>query len=284
MIDRARRGTPASVAPGLAAAATRARGATALRQALALLAPQTGPAGARRPGRRCAVGGELDRASGLGRGGAPARPRAAAVEGYRRPEPARWNVAAPPAARAGGRAADAARQRHFAAARADAGPRRLLRGRRIIGYWPWELPVVPPELAHRAAVRARGLGAVAFLGGGARAAVPQSTYAWCRIPLAVAAADAVAPATAPISDCRRRRCGDPGRRSTWRPATSARTRWPRSPRTGQAFGDRPDRILLLRVGNPHHFPADFAALRAAGGAANIRIETGTPARATTRMR
>ena len=26
-----------------------------------------------------------------------------------------------------------------------------------------------------------------------------------------------------------------------------------------AFGDRPDRILLLRVGNPHHFPADFAA-------------------------
>ena len=30
-----------------------------------------------------------------------------------------------------------------------------------------------------------------------------------------------------------------------------------------AFGDRADRILLLKVGNPGHFPDEFAALREA---------------------
>ena len=43
-----------------------------------------------------------------------------------------------------------------------------------------------------------------------------------------------------------------------------------------AFGDRPDRLLLLKVGNPGHFPAEFAALRAAVAAfPNIRLETRT---------
>ena len=37
---------------------------------------------------------------------------------------------------------------------------------------------------------------------------------------------------------------------------------------------RADRVLLLKVGHPGHFPEDFAALRAAvGDAPNIRIET-----------
>lgn len=41
-----------------------------------------------------------------------------------------------------------------------------------------------------------------------------------------------------------------------------------------AFGDRKDRMLLLKVGNPYHFPHDFAAITAAAAAArNIRIET-----------
>lgn len=39
-----------------------------------------------------------------------------------------------------------------------------------------------------------------------------------------------------------------------------------------AFGDRPDRVLLLHVGNPHHFPADFARLQAASGG-NVRLHT-----------
>jgi glycosyltransferase involved in cell wall biosynthesis len=41
-----------------------------------------------------------------------------------------------------------------------------------------------------------------------------------------------------------------------------------------AFGDRPDRLLLLKIGKPEHYPDDLAAIRhAAAGAANIRVET-----------
>jgi glycosyltransferase involved in cell wall biosynthesis len=41
-----------------------------------------------------------------------------------------------------------------------------------------------------------------------------------------------------------------------------------------AFGDRPDRILLLKVLNPDHFPGDFAQLTAAvADQPNIRVET-----------
>jgi len=42
----------------------------------------------------------------------------------------------------------------------------------------------------------------------------------------------------------------------------------------QAFGDRRDRLLLLKVLNPDHFPQDFALLtQAVAGWPNIRIET-----------
>jgi len=42
-----------------------------------------------------------------------------------------------------------------------------------------------------------------------------------------------------------------------------------------AFGDRRDRLLVLKIGHPGHFPADFARIRAAvDGAPNIRIDTG----------
>ena len=42
-----------------------------------------------------------------------------------------------------------------------------------------------------------------------------------------------------------------------------------------AFGDRPDRILLLKIGHPEHAPQDFARLVQMAQAANIRIETRT---------
>jgi glycosyltransferase involved in cell wall biosynthesis len=43
-----------------------------------------------------------------------------------------------------------------------------------------------------------------------------------------------------------------------------------------AFANRADRLLVLKVGNPADFPADFAALRAAvAGAENIRLELRT---------
>jgi glycosyltransferase involved in cell wall biosynthesis len=41
-----------------------------------------------------------------------------------------------------------------------------------------------------------------------------------------------------------------------------------------AFGDRADRVLVLKVGHPGHFPEDFSLLRdAVAGMANVRIET-----------
>ncbi len=43
-----------------------------------------------------------------------------------------------------------------------------------------------------------------------------------------------------------------------------------------AFGDDPRRLLVLKIGNPGHFPADFAAIRAAvANVPNIRLETRT---------
>ena len=42
-----------------------------------------------------------------------------------------------------------------------------------------------------------------------------------------------------------------------------------------AFGDRMDRILLLKVSHPEHAPADFARLAQMAHAPNIRLETHT---------
>lgn len=39
-----------------------------------------------------------------------------------------------------------------------------------------------------------------------------------------------------------------------------------------AFGERADRILLLHVSNPHHFPVDFARLQSVSGG-NVRLHT-----------
>jgi glycosyltransferase involved in cell wall biosynthesis len=40
-----------------------------------------------------------------------------------------------------------------------------------------------------------------------------------------------------------------------------------------AFGDRRDRLLILKVGFPTHFPSDFAAIAQAADVPNIRLET-----------
>ncbi|KXV79790.1 mannosyltransferase, partial [Gluconobacter japonicus] len=42
----------------------------------------------------------------------------------------------------------------------------------------------------------------------------------------------------------------------------------------EAFGDRPDRILILKIGHTEHYPEDMAAIRTAvNGAPNIQIQT-----------
>ena len=142
------------------------------------------------------------------------------------------------------------------------------RGRKIVGHWSWELPVVPPawhdglRFVHRlwapsdftaTALRAMGRDVTVVLF--PVAARPPTPSALGRDAFALPA-DAVV--TLVMFNL-----GSSFERKNPLAAIAAHR---------LAFGDRPDRILLLHVGNPHHFPADFARLHAASGG-NVRLHT-----------
>jgi glycosyltransferase involved in cell wall biosynthesis len=250
----------------------------------ARLAPRAGP----RPGRCGAglvIGGEVTQASGLGEGarllhaGLAARGVASwlidagiPVPGdHRDAAPPRDTLATvPPAAPlllcVNGPQLPAALLRL---------PRARLRGRLIIGYWSWELAVLPPTW---------------------RAAIGCVHEIWT--PSAFIA-DAVAPILPPDGGIRLRVVPYPMTPAAPGPADRAAFGLPegavvvlaslnlassfmRKNPLGAiaafraAFGDRPDRILVLKIGKTGHYAADLAAIRAAAaGAANIRIETST---------
>ena len=156
-------------------------------------------------------------------------------------------------------------------------PRSLVRGRRIIGYWAWELPTVSEAwraglpfvheiwaLSHFTADAFR-----AWLPAGA----PQSVRV-VPIPLAVAP-----PRPAVLH---RSAFGLPDDAVvvlvSFNLASSFERKNPLAAIAAfrQAFGERRDRLLLLKLGNPSHFAADFIRLREAiAGAPNIRLETRT---------
>jgi glycosyltransferase involved in cell wall biosynthesis len=150
-------------------------------------------------------------------------------------------------------------------------PRALLRGRRIVGYWAWELPDLPPEWR----VGARFVHEV-----------------WVPSPFTAAACETLLPgrvrvvphplATAPPEPAARdrRSFGWPdGAVVVLVSANLASSFTRKNPLAAiaafrAAFGQRLDRLLVLKLGNPAHFPADFARVTAAvGDAANIRIDT-----------
>jgi len=150
--------------------------------------------------------------------------------------------------------------------------RGMLRGRRVIGYWAWELPVVPPDwhaglnFVHEVWVPSRFTAAAldGLLPGRVRV-VPH--------PLAV---------TPPTATPDRAGFGLPADAVivlvSFNLASSFERKNPLAAITAfrAAFGERPDRLLLLKVGYPEHFPADLARLRAAiGSARNIRLDVGT---------
>ena len=160
-------------------------------------------------------------------------------------------------------------------------PRGLVHGRRVIGNWAWELPVVPE--AWRV-----GLGFVHeiwapshFTAEAFRAWLPEGAGIPVRVvpnPVAVAppvpsALDRAAfglPAAAVVVLVSFSLASSNVRKNPLGAVRAFRA----------AFGDRGDRILLLKIGNPGHFPAEFAALReAVAGCANIRLETRTLPRA-----
>jgi glycosyltransferase involved in cell wall biosynthesis len=150
-------------------------------------------------------------------------------------------------------------------------PRDLVRGRRIIGYWLWELPVVPPDwhagarFVHEVWVPSRFVAdAVEPLLPGRVRIVP--------FPLAIArplpsTLDRTAfglPPEAIVVLVSFNLASSFERKNPLAAIAAFRT----------AFGHRADRILLMKVGNRDHAPDDFARiLDAVGGAPNIRLET-----------
>lgn len=152
--------------------------------------------------------------------------------------------------------------------------RRTLRGRRVIGYWAWELPVAPPRWR-------AGLPFVHEIW------VPSRFTAAALAPLAASRGLALRVVPHPLaaapprpSGLRRAAFGIPDDAVLTLVSFSLASSFERKnplaaiAAHARAFGARPDRILLLKVGKTAHHAADLARLRAAiSGLPNIRLET-----------
>jgi glycosyltransferase involved in cell wall biosynthesis len=150
-------------------------------------------------------------------------------------------------------------------------PRGFVRGRRVIGYWAWELPTVPAgwrlgaRFVHEIWVPSQ------FTANALETLLPGRVRV---VPHPVAA---VPPTPAPLD---RAAFGLPEDAVIVLVSFNLASSFERKNPLGAiaafraAFGERPDRLLLLKVGHPGHFPADFARLReAVAGVANIRLDT-----------
>jgi glycosyltransferase involved in cell wall biosynthesis len=149
-------------------------------------------------------------------------------------------------------------------------PRSFAKARRVIGYWAWELPTVPLDWCP-----------------GARFVhdiwAPSHFTAAALEPLKPGRVRVVPP---PLADAppipahlTRAAFGLPDKAVIVLVSFNLASSFARKNPLGAiaafraAFGDRPDRILLLKIGHPHHAPADFAKIQQAAQAPNIRIET-----------
>lgn len=152
-------------------------------------------------------------------------------------------------------------------------PRGLLRGRRVIGYWAWELPRLPatwlagPRFVHEVWALSQ------FTAGAFATILPPA------IPLRVVPIPVRQPLPSALG---RGDFGLPADAVVVLTSFSLASSFVRKNPLGAiaafraAFGARPDHMLLLKVSNPGHFPADLAAIQAAiAGAPNIRLETRT---------
>ncbi len=242
-----------------------------LRQGTALLAPRPDRVAAAAQG-GVAVGGELARASGLGEG---ARLMLAALETL---GVAHWAVDVGSLTQRAEQAvpvlpAGVPIVLHVNAPELPAAllrlPRAYLRGRRVIGYWAWELPVVPPswrigaEFVHEVWMPSRfAADAVAPI-----AEVRVVPHPLAAVPPVASRLDRVAfglPAAAVVTLVSFNLASSFVRKNPLAAIAAHRA----------AFGDRADRVLVVKTGEPGAFAGDFAQLRAAAaGAANIRIET-----------
>ncbi|MGA3399567.1 MAG: glycosyltransferase [Acetobacteraceae bacterium] len=151
--------------------------------------------------------------------------------------------------------------------------RGLARGRRVIGYWSWELPTAPPDwrvgarFVHEVWVLTPFVAAALepLLPGKVRVVPPPMAIAPPR-PSALDRAAFGLPTDAVVVLVMFNLASSFERKNPLAAIAAFRA----------AFGDRADRRLLLKIGNRSHFPEDFARLAAAAAAApNIRLETRT---------
>ncbi len=154
-------------------------------------------------------------------------------------------------------------------------PNGALAGRRIIGYWAWELPVPPPlwraglGLVHEVWVPSRftadALRPMLLADG--RIALRVVPHPVAIAPPRPAAMDRAAfglPERAVVVLCSFNLASSMARKNPLAAIKAFR----------MAFGARDDRLLVLKIGHGHHFPDDLTAIRTAiGGAGNIRVET-----------
>jgi len=150
-------------------------------------------------------------------------------------------------------------------------PRRLVRGRRVVGFWNWELPDLPADWR----AGARFVHEVWVPSPFTAAAVEKLLPGRVRVvpfPLAVA------PPLAGAFD--RAAFGWPAACVVVLVSANLASSFERKNPMGAiaafraAFGNRADRMLVLKIGNPDHFPADFARIvMAVADAPNIRIDT-----------
>ena len=152
-------------------------------------------------------------------------------------------------------------------------PRALARGRRIIGYWAWELPVPSPDWAPGARLVHEIWTPSRFVADALSPLLPG------RVRVVPPPLAAVPPRPAPLD---RAAFGLPDHAVVVLTALNLASSFERKNPLAAiaafraAFGHRADRLLVLKLGNPEHAPADFARIRAAvAGAANIRLETRT---------
>ena len=246
----------------------------------ALLAPRPSqPPPAARGG--VAVGGELGRASGLGEGarlmlhalaglGVPCWPvQAGWVPGGDNATPADPGEEQAPAG--------APLVLHVNAPQLPGALLRLgrarVKGRRIVGYWAWELPTVPPDwragagFVHEIWVPSRYTAAALepLLPGRVRV-VPHPVAARPPAPAPLGRGAFGLPAGAVVTLCAFSLASSFERKNPLAAIAAHRL----------AFGDRPDRVLLMKVNAPEHHGNDMARLHAAAaGAPNIRFETRT---------
>ncbi len=156
-------------------------------------------------------------------------------------------------------------------------PRGLVAGRRVIGYWAWELPTMPPAWTAGLAFVHEIWTLSRFSADAIATLLPPGSPIVLRVvpppvaiapprPSALARAAFGLPADAVITLVSFSLASSFARKNPLASIAAHRA----------AFGARPDRVLLLKVTHAEAHPADFAALRAAcADLPNVLFETRT---------